>query len=83
MNMFNEQTIFEEIMSEATVASPMDESSGTGNLTALPISIEIQLQLYDILVPILGFSIILLNLAVVISSGLILQTSNLLFNLNN
>lgn len=40
---------------------------------------EIQLKLYDIFIPILGIGIIILNLAVVISSGLILQTGISLF----
>lgn len=41
----------------------------------LSTGVEVQLKLYDILVPLLGFTVIVLNLAVVISSGLILQTS--------
>lgn len=67
-------------MESATVSSLMNEYNSIeaeANGTSLPISSEIQLQIYDILIPLLGFSIILLNLAVVISSGLILQTSNL------
>lgn len=45
----------------------------TDNITAE----EVQLRLYDVLIPILGGTIILLNLAVVVSSGLILHTSKL------
>ncbi|GAB0087509.1 5-hydroxytryptamine receptor 1A-alpha-like [Sergentomyia squamirostris] len=44
----------------------------TINSTAAP-SVSTTLRLYDIFIPLLGFFIILLNLAVVISSGLILK----------
>lgn len=63
--------IDEEPIYITTVQSFIDIESNTDRITAG----EIQLRLYDILIPILGSSIILLNLAVVVSSGLILQTS--------
>lgn len=60
---------------ETLYITTMQSFTEMGNITGHITAEDIQLGLYDVLVPILGSSIILLNLAVVISSGLILQTS--------
>lgn len=44
--------------------------------TTSPSSTASVLRLYDIFIPVFGFFIILLNLAVVVSSGLILKKGN-------
>ena len=46
-------------------------------VTSITTPIEIQLQLYNIFIPILGVGIVIMNLAVVISSGLLLHKGNL------